>query len=246
MAVVAHVRHAETRYDELLARGVERWQARERVRDQVDSVLSAVAQTTALVRFGPACTMSLTMAKKRRGHDEEAWRHAKAVCRLKTQQVEMARALGMNPKKLPRLRPTAQERWKLPVGAFIEERYRKRFGQQAQHPEQAHREPRSRQTGPLDAHASQSVQDPMWRAENLVVYLTNLADDLERRLAEGTVAPDVLREVAHELHNVADALNAGGPISLMPEIDVPSQPISTAAPQRDPSHTVDDDDEIPF
>ena len=39
-AVVAHVRHAETRYDELLARGVERWQARERVRDHVDGVLA--------------------------------------------------------------------------------------------------------------------------------------------------------------------------------------------------------------
>ncbi len=30
MAVVAHVRHEETRYDELLARGVERWDARDR------------------------------------------------------------------------------------------------------------------------------------------------------------------------------------------------------------------------
>jgi hypothetical protein len=37
---VSHVHHAETQYDELLARGVERWQARERVRDQVDSVLA--------------------------------------------------------------------------------------------------------------------------------------------------------------------------------------------------------------
>jgi hypothetical protein len=40
----------------------------------------------------------------------------------------MARALGMNPRKLPRLRPSPQQRWKLPVGQFIEESYRKRFG----------------------------------------------------------------------------------------------------------------------
>lgn len=40
----------------------------------------------------------------------------------------MARALGLNPRKLPRLRPSPQERWKLPVGEFIEECYRKRFG----------------------------------------------------------------------------------------------------------------------
>jgi hypothetical protein len=40
----------------------------------------------------------------------------------------MAPALGMNPRKLPRLRPSPQQRWKLPVGQFIEESYRKRFG----------------------------------------------------------------------------------------------------------------------
>jgi hypothetical protein len=40
LAVAAYVRHQETRYDELLARGVERWDARDRVREQVDRVLA--------------------------------------------------------------------------------------------------------------------------------------------------------------------------------------------------------------
>ena len=40
-AVVAHVRHTETPYDELLVAGVERSDARARVRDQVAAVLSA-------------------------------------------------------------------------------------------------------------------------------------------------------------------------------------------------------------
>ncbi|MEK7859980.1 MAG: DUF2293 domain-containing protein [Chloroflexota bacterium] len=40
MAVAAHVRHAETRYDEWLARGWERSEARERVRDEVERVLA--------------------------------------------------------------------------------------------------------------------------------------------------------------------------------------------------------------
>src|ERR1700737_28175 len=70
----------------------------------------------------------VSMANKRRAQDEEAWRNAKKICRLNDRQVEMARALGMNPKKLPGLRPSPQQRWKLPVGEFIEERYRKRFG----------------------------------------------------------------------------------------------------------------------
>jgi len=67
------------------------------------------------------------MANKRRAHDE-AWTNAKKICRLTARQVGMARALGMNPRKLPGLRPSPQQRWKLPVGEFIEERYRKRFG----------------------------------------------------------------------------------------------------------------------
>lgn len=40
LAVAAHVRHAETRYDELLARGIERWEARDRVREPVNRVLT--------------------------------------------------------------------------------------------------------------------------------------------------------------------------------------------------------------
>jgi hypothetical protein len=40
LAVVAHVRHDETHYDELLASGIERRDARDRVREDVDRVLS--------------------------------------------------------------------------------------------------------------------------------------------------------------------------------------------------------------
>ena len=41
LAVVAHVRHTETAYDDLLLGGCERGEARARVRDQVAAVLSA-------------------------------------------------------------------------------------------------------------------------------------------------------------------------------------------------------------
>lgn len=40
LAVLAHARHDETHYDELLARGVERRDARDRIRHDVDRVLS--------------------------------------------------------------------------------------------------------------------------------------------------------------------------------------------------------------
>lgn len=39
-AVVAHIRHAETEYDELLARGYDRWDARVQVDDAVDRILT--------------------------------------------------------------------------------------------------------------------------------------------------------------------------------------------------------------
>ncbi|HEY5730407.1 MAG TPA: DUF2293 domain-containing protein [Anaerolineales bacterium] len=39
LAVVAHIRHAETKYDELLSRGVERRDARDEVADDIDIVL---------------------------------------------------------------------------------------------------------------------------------------------------------------------------------------------------------------
>ena len=68
------------------------------------------------------------MSKKGRTHSEDQWRNAKKICRLTVQQVEMARRLGMNPNKLPGLRPGPHQRWKLAVGPFIEECYQKRFG----------------------------------------------------------------------------------------------------------------------
>ena len=41
LAVVAHIRHTETRYDELLGRGCERWEARAEVEDTVAEVEAA-------------------------------------------------------------------------------------------------------------------------------------------------------------------------------------------------------------
>src|SRR2546428_12938309 len=43
-------------------------------------------------------------------------------------QVQMARELGMNAKKLGKLDDQGQEPWKLPLPAFIEHLYFKRFG----------------------------------------------------------------------------------------------------------------------
>ena len=134
------------------------------------------------------------MAKKRRAHDEAAWRNAKRVCRLNARHIEMARALGMNPNKLPHLRPSPQQRWKLPLGAFIEQRYWKRFGG---HPLEEHpnvRQPGTRKPSPMDGGPPppERVGDTSSQAADLVCYLMNLADDLQQRLSQGAVDPEVL------------------------------------------------------
>jgi hypothetical protein len=70
------------------------------------------------------------MAKKPRIPEKfKPWIEARQRHRLSHAQIQMARELGMNPKKFGKLDNHQQVRWKLPLGQFIEECYRKRFGQ---------------------------------------------------------------------------------------------------------------------
>jgi len=55
------------------------------------------------------------------------WVEAKKRHHLTDVQVQMARELGMNPKKLGKLDNHKQEPWKLPLPRFIETLYLKRF-----------------------------------------------------------------------------------------------------------------------
>ena len=52
LAVVAHIRHRHTRYDELLMTGIERLAARKTVREDIDRV---VARWCGTLKCGPAC-----------------------------------------------------------------------------------------------------------------------------------------------------------------------------------------------
>ena len=53
----------------------------------------------------------------------EAWLEAKKRFRLSDTQIQMARELGMNPKKFGKYANHKQEPWKLPLPLFIEECY---------------------------------------------------------------------------------------------------------------------------
>jgi hypothetical protein len=58
----------------------------------------------------------------------QIWIDARRRYSLSHAQVQMARELGMNPKKLGKLDNADQEPWKLPLPAFIEDLYWRRFG----------------------------------------------------------------------------------------------------------------------
>ena len=56
------------------------------------------------------------------------WITARQRFGLSHAQVQMARELGLNPRKLGSLANHDQEHWKAPLPDFIEELYQKRFG----------------------------------------------------------------------------------------------------------------------
>ncbi len=58
----------------------------------------------------------------------QAWIDVRKRHHLSHAHVQMARELGMNPKKLGQKDNHRQEPWKMPLKQFIEHLYRKRFG----------------------------------------------------------------------------------------------------------------------
>jgi hypothetical protein len=68
------------------------------------------------------------MPRKRIPERLQVWIDARKRHRLSHAHVQMARDLGMNPKKFGKLDNHRQEPWKLPLPQFIEHLYFKRFG----------------------------------------------------------------------------------------------------------------------
>ena len=68
------------------------------------------------------------MAKKKKIPDKlKIWIDARKRFHLSHEQIQMARELGMNPKKFGKLANHKQEPWKAPLPDFIESLYYKRF-----------------------------------------------------------------------------------------------------------------------
>ena len=74
---------------------------------------------------------STSVAKKKIPQDLQIWIDARKRYHLSHAQIQMARELGMNPKKFGGLANHHQERWKLPLPEFIEHLYFKSYGKSA-------------------------------------------------------------------------------------------------------------------
>jgi hypothetical protein len=71
------------------------------------------------------------MAKPKKLPPElQAWIDVRQRFHLSHAHVQMARELGMNPKKLGGMANHKQEPWKVPLPQYIEELYVKRFGKE--------------------------------------------------------------------------------------------------------------------
>jgi len=58
----------------------------------------------------------------------QVWINARKRYHLSHAHIQMARELGMNPKKFGKIANHKQELWKAPLPVFIEDIYLKRFG----------------------------------------------------------------------------------------------------------------------
>ena len=68
------------------------------------------------------------MAKKQLSPKYQVWVDARKRLHLSHAHVQMARELGMKPKKLGHQANHQQQPWKVPLPEFIEQLYLKRFG----------------------------------------------------------------------------------------------------------------------
>jgi hypothetical protein len=67
------------------------------------------------------------MSKKPIPDHLQVWTNVRKKFRLSHVQVQMARELGLNPKKFGKLANHRQESWKIPLPQYIEYLYRKHF-----------------------------------------------------------------------------------------------------------------------
>jgi len=83
---------------------------------------------TAIVQSSVVQTKTMAKRPKRLPPKYQVWVDAMRKFRLSNAHIQMARELGLNPKKMGGLANHRQEPWKVPLPQFIENLYHERFG----------------------------------------------------------------------------------------------------------------------
>lgn len=168
--------------------------------------------------------MTNKRSKAKRKGSEDPWARAKRLCRLSARHVEMAKALGMNPKKLPGLIPSKTQQWKAPVRVFLEDLYAERFGFDAPllaGPAASGGAGKRDVSGPIGRAPKREDHAGDHRASDVVIdlvcHLQNLVDDFERMAAAG-IEHDPRRQIADHLRSLASDVEAGH-VSQVPMVD---------------------------
>jgi len=140
---------------------------------------------------------------------------------------------------------STRERWKLPVGRFIEACHEKRSAARLPDHDADPQPPVPRRGAGTTAPAA--VRASMSQVDELPCYLENLADDVRELLAHGDVT-EVLPALTEELRDVAASLERGEPISALTSIPPPPSTRAPSPRRLDHGHPRADldDDDIPF
>ena len=64
--------------------------------------------------------------KKPKNKNDALWAEAKRRCRLSSEDIRMAKEMGLNPRSLIKNIPSKSQQWKAPVRVWIREMYEKR------------------------------------------------------------------------------------------------------------------------
>ena len=136
----------------------------------------------------------MTKNKQRIPEALQRWIEARKRFRLSDAHVQMARELGMNPRKLGSLANHKQERWKAPLPRFIEHLYQRRFGK-ARPDRILSIEDRVREVAAKKAERRerrQPVKVPHDGGENRALggHETHPAQDAQREVELGYAKPD--------------------------------------------------------
>lgn len=155
------------------------------------------------------------MAKKKLAPNLADWIAARRRHHLSHAQVQMARELGLNPRKLGALANHDQEAWKAPLPQFIEHLYENRFGRaapavvtsieeraRAQERKRAERKAAKRRRRETPAEAEMRADADLVDSHREILVsgpVPGLSDDLPRSAVPAHRVSDALLEIVKPL-----------------------------------------------